>query len=286
MRTLDERELRSLVALLDDEDPKSLELVRREILSLGDRMIPFLEELKSRSGSELAIKAAAMTHALRFQNLRREFQILAGQAEPDLEKGCLLLARFAYPGIDTAVYSAWLDRVAARVQEDLPQGSDAATTFQKLNSHLFQAMGFSGNETHYYDPDNSYLNRIIETRRGIPVSLSALYLLLADRLRLPVYGVATPGHFLVGFRPGPHACFLDAYHRGRLMDLTQVRRMLLRSGYEFRPEFVARCSPSGILTRMIRNLISIYDKSGSPERSEMLSGLVEVLLRRAAAPQA
>jgi regulator of sirC expression with transglutaminase-like and TPR domain len=273
-----EKELRSLVTLLDEEDPKSFDLVRRQILSIGEPVLPFLEEVRAGADMGLAARADAMTREVRFQRIKEDFALLARAPEFDLEAGSLLLARFAYPGVEPSVYSTWLDRVAARVFDDLPSDADAALTFQRLNSHLFQSLGFTGNETRYYDPDNSFLNRVIDTRRGIPVSLSVLYLLLGRRLRLPVFGVGAPGHFLVGFKPDVHTIFLDTFHKGRILDLNEVRRLLLRSGYEFRPEFVERCSPRDILVRMIRNLISIYEKMGSSERAEMLSTLAEVLM--------
>jgi regulator of sirC expression with transglutaminase-like and TPR domain len=278
MNTPNESELRSLVTLLDEDDPTSLALVRNQILRIGEPVLPFLEELRGNAQPDLAARAEEMSRELRFSNLRQDFMALGRTPEPDLEKGALLLARFGYPALTAATYSMWLDRVATRVQEDLPADADPTMTFQRLNSHLFQGLGVAGNEARYYDPDNSYINRVIETRRGIPVSLSVLYLLLAARLRLPVYGVATPGHFLIAFRPGPHVCYLDAYHKGRLLDLNEVRRMLLRSGYEFRPEYVARCSSRDILARMMRNLISIYEKTGARDRADMLAKLVEALV--------
>ncbi|MBI4376763.1 MAG: hypothetical protein HY549_09980 [Elusimicrobia bacterium] len=280
MAVLDEKALRSLVRLLDDEDPKSLDLVRRHILDVGDPILPYLEELRGEQDPDLAAKADSISRELRFRQLREDFTALARAPEPDLETGAFLVARFAYPGLDPEPYVTWLDRVAAKIEQDLPPEADLLATFQQLNLFLFQALNFSGNQKHYYDPDNSYLNRVIETRRGIPVTLSVLYLLLAKRLRLPVYGVATPGHFLVALRSGAHSCFIDTFHRGRLMDLSDVRRMLIRSGYEFRPEFVARCSSRDIIIRMMRNLISVYEKAGSPERAERLGSLVEILLMR------
>lgn len=278
MKSLKESELRSLATLLDDEDPRSLDLVRSQILSIGAPMLPFLEELRAKSEPRLAAEADAMARRLRFADLKEAFLALASCRETDLEKGALLLSRFGYPGVETSLYARWLDRVAAEVQDELPSDADATMTFQRLNAHLFSGLGFAGNEARYYDPDNSYLTRVIDTRRGVPVSLSVLYLLLARRLRLPVYGVGTPGHFLVGYRPGPQACFIDAFHKGRLMDLSEVRRMLVRSGYEFRPEFLEPCSSREIIVRMMRNLISIYQKMGSPDRAEMLSTLVELVL--------
>ncbi len=278
MKQLTEVELKSLVQLLDEDDPPSLALVRRQVLCAGEKVLPLLDELKKDAPAEIAAMADGLACEIRFKRLRREFSALAVAQEMDLEKGALLLARFAYPAIDPSVYSAWLDRVAIKVQDELPSDADTTMTFQRLNSHLFQAMGFSGNADHYDDPDNNYLNRVIENRRGVPESLSVLYLLLAKRLRLPAYAVSTPGHFLVGFSLGVHTCFIDAYHRGRLLDLTEVRRMLARGGFEFRPEHVARCATREILARIMRNLIVIYDKSGSPGQAQMLSKLIASLL--------
>jgi regulator of sirC expression with transglutaminase-like and TPR domain len=274
MKTLSETELKSLVQLLDEEDPGSLNLVRRQILCAGDAVLPFLEELKAGPANELATRADSMAREIRFKKLRREFAMLSVVQEPDLEKGVLLLSRFGYPSVNPATYTAWMDKVALRVQDELPSDADAGMTFQRLNSYLFQALGFAGNSRHYDDPDNCYLNWVIDNRRGVPESLSVLYLLLAKRLRLPVYGVGTPGHFLVGFRPGPYACFIDAYHRGRLLDKNEVRRMLERKGFEFKSEYLDRCSTRDILVRMMRNLIAVYDKTGAPDRAQMLAKLV------------
>ena len=273
-----ERELRSLVTLLDDEDQSSVELVRRQILTVGDRALPYLDELRHHGAGELAARAEEVADELRYLGIRREFESLAQASDPDLEKGVFLLAKFGHPQTDLRPYTSWLDRVAGRVQDELPNETDQSVLFQRLNSHLFQALGFNGNESRYYDPDNSFVHRVIETRRGIPVSLSVIYLLLAKRLGLSVYGVATPGHFLIGFRPGPQPCFLDAYHKGRIMDLHEVRRMLLRGGYEFRPDFVDRCSNRDIMARMMRNLTAIYEKAGAAGKAERLAELTRVLL--------
>ncbi len=166
----------------------------------------------------------------------------------------------------------------AAAAEDIPEDASTAEAAKLLAAHLFRSMGFSGNEKNYYDPDNSCLSRVIDTRRGIPVTLSILYLLVAKRLKLPVYGVGTPGHFLLGFREDGEAHFLDAFRQGRPLDAAEVRRMLVRNGYEFRPEYLKPCGPREILARMMRNLLSIYQKTGAVERAERLSALVEIVV--------
>src|SRR5208282_1370974 len=122
------------------------------------------------------------------------------------------------------------------------EDATTAETAKRLSAHLFQSMGFAGNETNYYDPDNSCLSRVIDTRRGIPVTLSILYLLIAKRLKLPIYGVGTPGHFLLGFREEGEARYIDAFRKGKIMDAPEVKRMLVRNGYEYREGYL---KPSG-----------------------------------------
>lgn len=278
MSGLDETQLRSLVTLLDDEDPRSYNQVRRQVLGIGSAILPFLEELRARCGPGLAARVDEVAAEVRFRALRSEFAALAADRQPDLEAGALLLSRFGHAGADAAVYRAWLDRIAASVAEDIREDAEPLEAVRVLSSHLFQSLGFAGNETRYYDPDNSYLSRVIDTRRGIPVTLSVLFLLLAKRLSLPVYGVGTPGHFLIGFREDGEQRFLDAFQKGRIMALPEVKRMLVRNGYDYRPEFTRAVGPRDILVRMMRNLISIYQKMGAVSRAERLSTLVEIVL--------
>ncbi|MBI3289076.1 MAG: hypothetical protein HYZ74_06125, partial [Elusimicrobia bacterium] len=269
---------RSLAALLDEEDPASLALVRRQILGVGAAMMPYLDELRAAATPEMAIRLQSIADDLRFQDLRRDFVRLSLARFPDLEEGALLISRFGYPGIDPAAYRAWFDRVAASVTQETPSDAGIGESVRRLSNHLFQALGFLGNETRYYDPDNTYLSRVIDTRRGIPVTLAVVMLLLARRLRLPVYGVGTPGHFLAGFRDGGEALFVDCFRSGQLMTLPEVKRMLVRNGYDWRPELGKPVSSRDILARMLRNLISIYQKNSASDRAERLSTLVEIVL--------
>ncbi len=284
-KALEESEIRSLVKLLDEENPESLSFVRREILSLGKKVLPYLDEVQGMelSKPQLAENARQIASHLRFSDLKREFRAWAAKSSPDLEDGAFLVARFAYPGLDPAPYQHWLDEVAAATAEQMPSEFESFEAFQRLNGQLFHKLGFVGNETNYYDPDNSYLNRVIDSRRGIPVSLSVLYLLLCRRLRLRAYGVGAPGHFLVGFKEGKSACFVDTFHRGAFLDFDEARRLIVRAGYEFRPEYLAPGSARGILLRMVRNLISIYQNSGSANAGR-LSELAEILLLKRPLP--
>lgn len=276
--SLDERALRSLVDLLDDEDPLSLDLVRRRILETGATILPYLEDARRDCSPGLGERLEQIGEEVRFHDLRKAFETLSVERVPDLEEGCFLLCRFGRPDFDPTPYKAWLDRVAACAAGEIPEDARIGESAKRLAAHLFQSLGFSGNEANYYDPDNSYLCRVIDTRRGIPVSLSTLYLLVAKRLKLAVCGIGTPGHFLLGYREDGAQGFLDSFKKGKALDHAEVRRMLVRNGYEYRPEYLRPCGPREILARTMRNLLSIYQKTGARTRAERLSSLVEIVL--------
>ena len=221
--------------------------MRRKILGVGAAIIPYLDELRPAATPEMAIRLESVAGELRFQDLRRDFVRLSLAKLPDLEDGAILISRFGFADVDGAVYRDWLDKVAAAVSADMPSDAGIGESVRRLSNHLFQSLGFAGNETRYYDADNSYLSRVIDTRRGIPVTLTVLMLLLARRLRLPLYGVGTPGHFLAGFKEGGSALFVDCFRGGQLMTLPEVKRMLVRNGYEWRPELGKPVSSRDIL---------------------------------------
>ncbi|MBI5202819.1 MAG: hypothetical protein HY925_14605 [Elusimicrobia bacterium] len=274
-----EREMRSLVTLLDDEDPRSVALVETKILGLGDHAIPFLEEAHDRLGPQFRVRLDGLLSEIRFRSLEAEFTRLSALPEPDLEEGVFLLARFGRPVLDPAPYRRWLDEVAASIRGSAPS-DEPYPVLHRLAVHLFQELGFKGNSARYYDPSNSFLDRVIDTKLGIPISLSVLVLLLAKRLGLPVEGAGLPGHYMVRVTLPAQIVFLDAFHQGRLLTQNQCRHFLLRSGYAFREEFLRPSGPRETLARMMRNLLSVYQRSGQSAQAEKLSTLVELVLTR------
>ncbi|MHB2025386.1 MAG: transglutaminase family protein [Elusimicrobiota bacterium] len=278
MKDMSRQELRSLASLLDDDDEVSLDLVRRQILRIGDPILPYLEEMRGGQEPRAAARAEGLARRVRFEGLKRDFKILARKEDPSLEEGMWIISRFTQPDLDPAPYRRWLDRVAGKIDDETPSGADPMASIQKINRLLFHDMGFAGNRSDYYNPDNSYIHRVIETRRGIPLSLSILYLLIAERLGLPLRGVSLPGHFMLGLKIGAGICLLDAFSGGRLLDVSEAHRLLLRNGYELKSEHLNPASSREMFLRTLRNLISIHQKTGAEEDSNMLSSLAEILL--------
>src|SRR5579863_6484308 len=277
MPPLKENELKALVSLLEEEDPKHQDVLRRHELEAGSAAIPFLEERCAAAERAIRQRLDEVLGDLRFQDLRVRFKDLAGSREPDLESGAFLLARFGYPYMDEAKYKRWLDENASCAGEPMPAGADPRPWLKRLNARLFDELRFTGNTQRFYDPDNSFLNRVIDARTGIPISLSVLYILLGRRLGLPVMGAGLPGHFMVLVEWDRQPFFLDPFHEGRALTAGQCREFLLSLGYPFNERYLIPCPPREILARLMHNLISIYHKAGRPAEARRLTELVDLL---------
>lgn len=168
-----------------------------------------------------------------------------------LDEGALLIAAHAYDGLDVARELTRIDELAA---------SSNASTLDAVVRHLFVDLGFTGNRRAYYDPRNSYLNDVVTTRKGIPISLSVLAIAVGRRLGVPLQGVSMPGHFLLRDRLSDDV-FVDPFSGGRVLDRKGcVERFHEVQGpdAEFDDAFLAPVGNHAILARILANLRSIF----------------------------
>jgi regulator of sirC expression with transglutaminase-like and TPR domain len=188
-------------------------------------------------------------------------RLLRGEVEPDLTRLCLELARDAYPGLHTASYLTRIDALAERIRDRCPQGARVRHILGQINWVLFVEEGFRGDVENYQDSRNSYLNELLDRRLGIPISLSALYLVIAERLGLAMSGVNLPGHFVIRVGLGESVIFVDPFHEGAFLDRSGCERLAtaaLGRRTSLSDSALAPCSTRDLVSRMLRNLKAIY----------------------------
>lgn len=257
---LSEGQRTAFLTLLADEDPVVFKAVREKLLSYGPTAADWLrphtlsgDPLLRRRTIEI-INFFARHHA---DDCFLGFCLQHGE-DLDLERGAWLLAQTHYPDINLEAYQALLDSYTSELRERLNLRGSARHILGTINEFLFGELGFTGNEENYYDPENSYLNRVLDRRTGIPLTLCLVYLLLARRLRLPVTGIGLPGHFVCRFQSAAEELFIDAFHGGRLMAKADCVHFLLHGHYALQEEYLAPASPRRMLTRMCGNLHQTY----------------------------
>jgi regulator of sirC expression with transglutaminase-like and TPR domain len=176
----------------------------------------------------------------------------------------LSIAQDADPQLDLEASQIEVDVLAARLSRRLPSDSSQIQKLRMLNHFFYQELGFAGNVNDYYDPDNSYLHRVIATRRGIPISLAVIYMELAQQLGLEVKGVSFPGHFLMKMSVQSGEIILDPFNGTSLSREELEERLepyIAGKGYPSDlslATYLQEARPRDILVRMLRNLKALF----------------------------
>jgi regulator of sirC expression with transglutaminase-like and TPR domain len=201
---------------------------------------------------------------------RRLLRRYLAQEPIDLARAALAIAREECPDLDEGRYLRLLDRLAEGVQSGVPAGASPERRVGRMNTYLFHELGFSGNQSDFYDPRNSFLNEVLDRRLGIPLTLSIVYLEVGRRCGLRVEGVGFPGHFLCKVHLEGGELVVDPFHRGQLLGLEELKRRLssaVGTQVKFDPRLLRAATPRDILVRMLQNLRSLYQERNDVPRA-------------------
>jgi regulator of sirC expression with transglutaminase-like and TPR domain len=278
---LSESQKAALLTLLADEDPSIYRKIRQKIVSFGP---PAANWLRPHALSrDPALRRRAQEIVLSFDRQAADdaflgFCLRHGESF-DLEEGAWKLAQTQYPDINVTGYQALLDSFASDISQSLQDVTVPEDILGALNRYLFDELGFTGNEEQYHDPDNSYLNRVLDRRTGNPINLCLVYLLLARRLVLPITGIGLPGHFVCRFQSSSAEIYIDPFNRGKLMTKADCVQYLLQGNYSIREDYLAPVSPRRVLLRICGNLHQIYLQLEQNETATRLQRYLVALAR-------
>ncbi len=257
---LSESQRVALISLLGDEDAAIHQTVRAKLLSFGAQVVDWLRPSTLSNDPLLRRRAREIINFFGRQSADERFLKFCGSRGEDLplEEGAWLLAQTRYPAINLAAYQALLDAFAAVLRTRIDFLGDVEQIIGTINAYLFQELEFTSNEANYYDPENSFLNRVMDQRTGNPISLCTIYLLLARRLKLPVTGIGLPGHFVCRYQTSTTEIYIDAFNRGKLLTKADCIKYLLHTHHGLEEGYLAPVTPRRMLLRMCANLHQIY----------------------------
>jgi len=273
--TLSAEERAALVTLLDDPSPVIRQALLARFMQLGPAAVPFLQAVSRGSNRVLARHAAFFLREIHFSDPVAEFRGFIRAQNYELETGSILLARTVAPRLDPAGVVVQLDAIALRCRELIVDPSSTREKCRIVNRVLFHEWGFHGNVEHYTDPRNSFIDQVLERRTGIPLSLSIVYLLVADRLGLELEPVGLPGHFIVGCFADDLPFFVDPFDCGVFRDPEEILDLLRANHITPKPGDLAPTPIREVLCRSCRNLVNHYTSAGEPERARLFGSFVE-----------
>ncbi len=267
---------KALMKLLDDDDPQVFAAVERELLDGGDDVARMLEMEIDNADMNVRRRIENLVSKMHLDKLQKEYDLLldfVSRPNFSLERALLLLAKPLYPRLEFAVIESELNDLANDLRKRIAAVEDPYDVVQHVNEFFLTEMGFAGNSKDYYNPDNSILHRVLQTRRGIPISLGIVYLLVGRRLNLPVYGVGAPAHFLVKFVLEGKEFYVDVFNGGRIMSRKDAEDSISDMGFVFESRFLKTSSDLEMLARTCRNMARSFSAIDEQPKANVLMEL-------------
>ncbi len=277
------KELRALISLMEDPDEFVQQKVQERLAELDDNSIPILDEIREEINDvSIRSRLTQLIHHITYPSYEQEFieYLEKGiHSVPDLEKGQLLLSRFENPTLRTDLYQRQLDKMAARVEPAIRTALSSREQMEIFTAYFFEKEYFKGARNDYSHPDNSYLHKVLQRRRGIPISLSMVMMFVAFRLELPLSGINMPKHFLLKYETDNESILLDPFNYGRIVSMDQCAYFLRSNGITPDPSHFEKAGERDILVRTIRNLISSFEERGEEQNVTELKRLLGYMMQ-------
>jgi len=278
----------ALRRLLDDPTPQVREALLDELGRQGESGLAFLRATVDGPDAALAAHARRFLRELGGEDTVQMFLEFIRSFTYEMETGLLMIERTVYPALSPADSHGFLDGAAARCRQLLLAPSTAREKCLVLNRVLFHEYGFRGEAENYHDPRNSFLNQVIHRRRGIPLTLSAVYILVALRCGIELEPVSLPGRFIVACNLGAEPFYIDAYERGAFRGEEELRAYFRQIEQPFEPAALMPAPIGEVLSRCCRNLVNQYTAARDHAKAKLFAEFVhefDLVYRRHAEPR-
>jgi regulator of sirC expression with transglutaminase-like and TPR domain len=286
--------LNALIELIDDPDESVYLHVRDQLKMCGSTAIPYLESSweKKNFGLVFQHRIEDLIQEIQFESIKTSLKIWINSVHKDLLEGALLIAKFQYPDLDEQKIHRDLEQIKRDIWLELSPNQTAFEKVKTFNKVFFDIHKFKGNSRNFHSPLNSYINTVLETRKGNPLSLSIIYSIVAQNLSIPIFGVNLPNHFVlaymdtnkVNYENGIHnpygvLFYINPFSKGSILRELDIHTFLADLNLEASREFLEPCSNSIILQRMITNLIASFQQVGNLEKVTKLIELRSLFLK-------
>jgi regulator of sirC expression with transglutaminase-like and TPR domain len=268
-------ELKALVSLLDDQDEQVVTHVVDKIRSLGKEAIPYLEkEWETNFNPAVQRKIEELIHDLQYELLKFRIQQWYESPDQDLLTGLWLIATYNYPDLEIEKLKQELEQIYYEAWLEFKPDLYPFDQVKILNGVLFNKLRFGANSKNFHSPGNSMINVVLETRKGNPITLCVVYMLVAQRLKMPVYGVNLPNLFIVTYKDDKHQFYVNAFNKGLIFSKQDIENYIHELHLAPQDSFFEPCSSLEIVRRVFRNLIMSFDKMGEHEKAEEVKELL------------
>ena len=273
-----DKELKALVSLLDDQDDQIVNQIVDKIRSLGKEIIPFLEnEWETNFNPSVQRRIEELIHDLQYELLKERIKDWYDSKDQDLLTGLWLVATYQYPDLELEKIKQELEQIYYDAWLEFKPDLYPYDQIKILNSVLFNKLKFGANTKNFHSPGNSMINIVLETHKGNPITLCIIYMLVAQKLKMPVYGVNLPNLFIVTYKEEKNQFYINAFNKGLIFTKQDIENYIHELRLTPQDSFFEPCSNLEIIRRVFRNLIMSFDKMGEHAKAEEVKELLLII---------
>lgn len=283
------KELEALVNLIDEPDFKIFERIRDKLFDYGIEAIPALEDARvAYVDDSIQQRIESIIQHIQLDHSFAELKNWKQNSANDLLKGFTIVARHRYPHLDEKEI---IKQIGVLIQDVWLEINNNLTPLEKIkviNHIFFDVHGFKGNKSDIHAPENSFINNIFETKKGNPISLSIIYMIVAQSLKIPVYGINLPQNFILAYTTGmiedykmvttdDIRFYLNVFNSGAVFTRREIELFLRQINLEQDPKYFLPCNNLTIIKRVLNNLIFSYENAADTERAAEIKKLQQAL---------
>lgn len=282
--------IEALIHLIDDPDESIFQHVRDRLLQYGPDAIPYLESSWEEKDFGLIFlnRVENIIHDIQFEDVKSQLTQW-NNSEKDLLQGAIIVAKYQYAGLESETIYQEIQTIRKDIWIELSNKHTAYEKVRIFNKIFFGKYHFHGDSKDFHSPLNSYINTVLQSRKGNPLSLSILYSVIAQSLNLPVFGVNLPNHFILAYvdEDGINRFidnnqygvlfYINPFAKGSIFDANEIKEYLTNLNIEANREYFEPCPNTTIIRRMLTNLIASFQQVGNADKVNELSELRDLL---------
>ncbi|WP_103070205.1 transglutaminase family protein [Aquimarina sediminis] len=291
MKTLDHSSIKALISLLEDPSEIIFKEINQTIIALGEDGITHLQTAFDESNNNLQKeRIAKILDILKLQNLEKDLVDWKDFNRTNLLNGLLHIAKYGYPNLRVADVDRIINDIATVLKEQI-EGKTNLEIAHALNQVVLYDFGFNGNIRDYSGINNSFINKVVENKIGNPIGLSIIYLLVAEKLNIPLIGINSPGHFILGFVSSDYNTkkdtdlsimdhidfYIDPFNNGRILNDIDFNSMLKMANYNPSDKSNLAATKLDIIKRVMNNLIYALFTTGEKRTAQELLEINDIL---------
>jgi regulator of sirC expression with transglutaminase-like and TPR domain len=274
-----EAAIKAMIHLLDDSDQEVVNMVEQQIRTLGPSIIPVLEsEWETESLNPiLQTKIENLIHDFQWQSVKTRLQLWKESGGMDLLEGMWILATYRYPDYRFDQLKLEMDQLYYEVWPQMREELHPMDQVKVLNTAIFEQLKFGPNSKNFHAANNSFINNVLSSKKGNPISLCVIYMWIAQKLGMPIYGVNLPNLFVLTYKQNGLQFYINVFNKGLIFNKIDIDNYIAQLNLTPNEIYYNPCSNLEIIRRVIRNLMMAFEKSGETDYKDELSELIDLL---------